>query len=59
MDTVPTTMTLTQASHLKTLCEEAGETFDPELSREDAVRRIEELQERLGLGHLNQDLSPP
>ena len=39
-----------QASYLKTLSEEAGEPFDPELSKADASRRIEELQARTGRG---------
>ena len=43
-------MTGAQASYLKTLCEEAGEEFDPEMSKADASRRIDELQERTGRG---------
>ena len=43
-------MTGAQASYLKTLCEEAGEEFDPELSKADASRRIDELQARTGRG---------
>lgn len=43
-------MTGAQASYLKTLCEEAGENFDPELSKADASRRIDELQARTGRG---------
>ena len=43
-------MTGAQASYLKTLCEEAGETFDPELSKAEASRRIDDLQDRTGRG---------
>ncbi len=43
-------MTGAQASYLKTLSEEAGEEFDPELSKADASRRIDALQEKTGRG---------
>lgn len=43
-------MTGAQASYLKTLCEEAGQEFDPDLSKGDASKRIDELQERTGRG---------
>lgn len=43
-------MTGAQASYLKTLSEEAGEEFDPNLTKADASRRIDELQERTGRG---------
>ena len=43
-------MTGAQASYLKTLSEEAGEAFDPSLSKADASRRIDELQARTGRG---------
>ena len=43
-------MTGAQASYLKTLSEEAGEAFDPELSKADASRRIDELQAKTGRG---------
>jgi hypothetical protein len=43
-------MTGAQASYLKTLCEEAGEAFDPSMSKADASKRIDELQERTGRG---------
>ena len=43
-------MTGAQASYLKTLCEEAGETFDPDLSKADASKQIDALQERTGRG---------
>ena len=43
-------MTGPQASYLETLCREAGEEFDPSLSKADASRRIDELQQRTGRG---------
>lgn len=43
-------MTGAQASYLRTLCEEAGEPFDENLSKADASKRIDELQERTGRG---------
>jgi hypothetical protein len=43
-------MTGPQASYLQTLCQEAGEEFDPNLSKAEASRRIDELQERTGRG---------
>jgi hypothetical protein len=43
-------MTGAQASYLKTLCEEAKEPFDESLSKADASRRIDELQEKTGRG---------
>ena len=43
-------MTSSQASYLQTLCQEAGEEFDEGLSKADASRRIDELQERTGRG---------
>ena len=44
------TMTGAQASYLKTLCEEAGEGFDPSLTKAAASKRIDELQGRTGRG---------
>ena len=44
------TMTGAQASYLKTLCEEAGEAFDPSLTKAQASKRIEELQAKTGRG---------
>jgi hypothetical protein len=41
-------MTGAQASYLKTLSEEAGEPFEPDLSKAEASRRIDALQERTG-----------
>ena len=43
-------MTGAQASYLKTLTEEAGEAFDPSISKADASKRIDELQKRTGRG---------
>jgi Protein of unknown function (DUF3072) len=43
-------MTGAQASYLKTLCEEAGEDFDPNLSKAEASKRIDALQSKTGRG---------
>ncbi len=43
-------MTGAQASYLKTLCEEAGEEFDPSLSKADASLKIDALQNKTGRG---------
>jgi len=43
-------MTGAQASYLRTLAEEAGESFDPSLSKADASKRIDELQAKTGRG---------
>ena len=43
-------MTGAQASYLKTLTEEAGEGFDPSMSKADASKKIDELQDRTGRG---------
>ena len=43
-------MTGPQASYLETLCREAGEEFDPKLSKADASKRIDELQAKTGRG---------
>jgi hypothetical protein len=43
-------MTGTQASYLQTRCEEAGEAFDPNLTKADASKRIGELRHRAGHG---------
>ena len=37
-----------QAEHLRILCEEAGEPFDPSLTRDAAERHIGRLQRRAG-----------
>ncbi|MDX2265072.1 MAG: DUF3072 domain-containing protein [Hyphomicrobiales bacterium] len=39
-------MTGAQASYLKTLCEETGAAFDPDLSKADASKMIDELRRR-------------
>jgi hypothetical protein len=44
------TMTGAQASYLKTLCDEAGEAFDPNLTKAEASKRIDELRARTGRG---------
>ncbi|WP_031554855.1 DUF3072 domain-containing protein [Parvularcula oceani] len=43
-------MTGAQASYLKTLCEEAGEEFDPNLTKAEASKRIDALQDETGRG---------
>ena len=43
-------MTGAQASYLQTLSEEAGEEFDPDLSKADASKRIDALQDKTGRG---------
>ena len=43
-------MTGSQASYLKTLSQETGEEFDPELSKAEASKRIDELQHETGRG---------
>jgi uncharacterized damage-inducible protein DinB len=43
-------MTGAQASYLRTLSQEAGEEFDDSLSKADASRRIDELQQKTGRG---------
>jgi hypothetical protein len=43
-------MTGAQASYLKTLSEEAGEAFDPALTKAEASKRIDDLQARTGRG---------
>ncbi|OXT02310.1 DUF3072 domain-containing protein [Notoacmeibacter marinus] len=44
------TMTGAQASYLKTLSEEAGEAFDPNITKAEASQRIDELQAKTGRG---------
>ena len=48
-------MTGAQASYLQTLCEEAGEEFDDSLTKAEASKRIDELQERTGRGKKQED----
>ncbi|WP_424135373.1 DUF3072 domain-containing protein [Roseomonas chloroacetimidivorans] len=43
-------LTGAQASYLKTLSEEAGEEFDENLTKAEASKRIDELQEKTGRG---------
>ncbi len=43
-------MTGAQASYLKTLSEEAGETFDDSLTKADASKQIDALQAKTGRG---------
>ena len=43
-------MTGPQASYLKTLSQEAGEDFDPELSKAEASKKIDALQHETGRG---------
>ena len=43
-------MTGPQASYLQTLCQEAGEDFDPNLTKAQASERIDALQAKTGRG---------
>jgi hypothetical protein len=43
-------MTGAQRSYLQTLADEAGEEVDPNLTKAEASKRIEELQEKTGRG---------
>jgi hypothetical protein len=43
-------MTGAQKSYLKTLSEEAKEPFDDQLTKAEASRRIDELQQKTGRG---------
>ena len=43
-------MTAAQASYLQTLATEAGEEFDPDLTKAEASKRIDALQEQTGRG---------
>jgi hypothetical protein len=43
-------MTGAQRSYLQTLCEEAGAEFDPQLTKAEASKRIDELQRQTGRG---------
>lgn len=44
------TMTPAQASYLQTLCTEAGEAFEPDLTKAEASKRIDELRHKTGRG---------
>lgn len=41
-------MTGAQASYLRTLCEQAGEPFDPDLTKAEAAKRIDAMKDRTG-----------
>jgi hypothetical protein len=43
-------MTGAQASYLKTLSEEAGEEFDSDLTKAEASKKIDALQQQTGRG---------
>ena len=43
-------MTGAQSSYLHTLADQAGEEVDDDLSKADASKRIDELQEKTGRG---------
>ena len=43
-------MTGAQASYLQTLSEEAGEEFDPKLSKAEASEKIDSLKTKTGRG---------
>jgi hypothetical protein len=43
-------MTGAQKSYLKTLSDQAGETFDEGLTKAEASKKIDELQEKTGRG---------
>lgn len=43
-------MTGPQRSYLQTLCREAGEDFDEDLTKAEASKKIEELQAKTGRG---------
>jgi hypothetical protein len=43
-------MTGAQASYLKTLSDQASEPFDEDLTKAEASKRIDQLQERTGRG---------
>ncbi|HEX2253757.1 MAG TPA: DUF3072 domain-containing protein [Thermoanaerobaculia bacterium] len=43
-------MTGAQASYLETLSQEAGEEFDPHLTKAEASKRIDELRHKTGRG---------
>jgi len=43
-------MTGAQRSYLQTLADEAGEEVDPNLTKAEASKRIEELQKKTGRG---------
>ena len=48
-------MTGAQRSYLKTLSDEAGETFNENLTKAEASKRIDELQHKTGRGLKNKE----
>ncbi len=48
-------MTGAQRSYLKTLCDEAKEEFDEQLTKAQASKRIDELQRKTGRGLKNDE----
>ena len=48
-------MTGAQRSYLRTLCQEANEEFDESLTKAEASKRSDELQERTGRGKPKRD----
>ncbi|MDB4974188.1 MAG: hypothetical protein JWN48_2529 [Myxococcaceae bacterium] len=48
--TADESMTAAQASYLKTLSEEAGVEFDPELTKAEASQQIDALRHQTGRG---------
>lgn len=48
--TAEESMTDAQASYLKTLCEEAGKPFRSNLTKAEASKMIDQLQEETGRG---------
>jgi hypothetical protein len=52
-------MTDAQASYLKTLCEEAKERFDPSLTKAEASKRIDALQQVTGRGRREEEHDEP
>ncbi len=53
MATGEETITGPQRSYLQTLCREAGEEFDPSLTKAEASKKIEELQTKTGRAERN------
>ena len=51
-------MTGAQRSYLKTLCDEAKEPFDENLTKAEASKRIDELQHKTGRGLKNEGEKP-
>ncbi len=48
-------MTGPQESYLHTLAQEAGEDVDPNMTKAEASKKIDELQERTGRGQRDDD----